>query len=73
MMLTTDMCNVLYFYFAMAVLNLEYQYMCTLERRNEELYPPRLQSNKVVTVDESENMEYYIHCQTILPYFTSLQ
>jgi len=29
--LTTDTCNVLYFYFVMAVMNLEYQHMCTLK------------------------------------------
>jgi hypothetical protein len=49
-MLTTEMCNVLYFYFLMAVTNLEYQHMCTLKCRNEELYPLMIAQYKVLAM-----------------------
>jgi len=55
------MCNVLYFYFLMAVMNLEYQHMRTLKCRNEELYPLMIAQYKVLAINQSENTRIILH------------
>jgi len=50
-LLTTDMRNILYFYFLMAVMNLEYQHMCSLKYTSEELYPLVIAQYKVLAIN----------------------